>query len=505
MSRAKDLKITSLDFSFDSMSTPLFKDLNFVARKGWTGIVGSNGSGKTTLLKIIARELRAPRGSVQAPKRLLLCPQRTDEVPPGFSDFMADYESEALMIRSRLAIEDDWPHRWQSLSHGERKRAQIATLLWKEAEVALVDEASNHLDKEALKILSKTLKTYKGIGLIVSHDRQLLDDLCYQCLFLDPPKARMRPGGYSKGREAEELEREHRKKLLEEKTHELKRLKREASKRRELASRSHHLRSKRGLAIKDHDARAKINKARVTGKDSTGGKLLLQMEGRVNQVEREKEAIGIDKSYDTGIFIRNERSKRDYLFRLKQGSIPLGKEQSLTFPELLMDTSDRIVLSGPNGSGKSSLIEHIVNKVVVERVEMSYIPQEIGMEETKRIMEEIKESKREELGRIMSIVRRLNSDPERLLETEMPSPGETRKLLIAMGMAIEPHLIVLDEANNHMDLISIEALETALDQCKCGLLLVTHDELLSMRLGQKEWRFIEVPEGYRVEPRIKRS
>ena len=87
----------------------------------------------------------------------------------------------------------------------------------------------------------------------------------------------------------------------------------------------------------------------------------------------------------------------------------------------------------------------------------------------------------------MTIVSRLGSRPEKLLGSDEPSPGETRKLLLATGMTFSPHIIIMDEPTNHMDLPSIECLEQALKDCPCSLLLVSHDRYFLNRLTGRQW------------------
>ena len=87
----------------------------------------------------------------------------------------------------------------------------------------------------------------------------------------------------------------------------------------------------------------------------------------------------------------------------------------------------------------------------------------------------------------MTSVSRLGSRPGRLLGSETPSPGEIRKLLLAMGVDRGPHLVIMDEPTNHLDLPSIECLEDALAECPCALLLVSHDERFLSKLVQVRW------------------
>ena len=159
-----------------------------------------------------------------------------------------------------------------------------------------------------------------------------------------------------------------------------------------------------------------------------------------------------------------------------------------------MRPTDRVALVGPNGAGKSTLLAHLLRGLTLPEDKLVYIPQEIDRDESRAVIERVRASGREELGRILTVVSHLGSDPRRLLDTALPSPGEVRKLLLAEGVARVPHLIVLDEPTNHLDLPSIESLEAALLECPCGLLLVSHDERFLERTTNVRWE-IEGADG----------
>jgi ATPase subunit of ABC transporter with duplicated ATPase domains len=176
-------------------------------------------------------------------------------------------EGDTWEIRGRLGLEESWPGRWHSLSHGERKRAQIGVSLWQRPPALAIDEPTNHLDREAKAMLVEALRRYDGVGLLVSHDRELLDGICRKCTFVDPPEATMRPGGYTKGVERARIKRETVVRERETATREMKKLESEAARRREEASRSHARSSKKNLGKGDNDERFKRNLGRATGKD----------------------------------------------------------------------------------------------------------------------------------------------------------------------------------------------------------------------------------------------
>jgi ATPase subunit of ABC transporter with duplicated ATPase domains len=494
MSQAEIL-FHQVEFAYQTSPTLLFAGLDLHLPLGWTGIAGANGAGKTTLLRLAVGELAPRQGRVQAPSSALYCAQRTDEAPPLLGQFLAAAEAEACLLRGRLGAAEDWLARWDSLSHGERKRAQLGVALWRRPSVLAVDEPTNHLDLEARALLGEALRTFRGVGLLVSHDRQLLDALCRQCVFLDPPAARLRPGTYTQGlaqaRREEEQARRQRALAREEEQ----RLEQEARRRREEAARSQARRSKRGLDPKDHDARFRRNRARISGKDGSAGRLQRQLDGRLARARERLEAAQVKKTYELGIWMAGARSHRRTLFALPAGALPLGEGRCLRHPDLAMGPQERVALTGPNGGGKSTLVRRIVGALTLPPAQVVYLPQELPLGAARQVLDQVRALPRAELGRLMNVVSCLGSRPQRLLDTAAPSPGEARKLLLALGIARTPHLIVMDEPTNHLDLPSIQCLEEALDPCPCGLLLVSHDLPFLGRLARTRWHLEEEAGG----------
>ena len=488
-----DLSIVfqNVSFTYDKATQPLFNNLSLHLAQGWTGIVGANGVGKSTILKLATGELNPLAGHVIIPEFAIYCPQRTDTVPYHMHALVHAMDGDAFEIKGRLGVKGDWIDRWATLSHGERKRAQIAVALWRKPQVLAVDEPTNHLDIDAQNMLFTALKAFHGVGMLVSHDRQLLDELCYQCLFVEPPNAILRPGNYTRGLQLAEKEEMYAVKQRQQAKHELFRIKREATKRRNAASQADRKRSKQRISRKDHDAKGKIDQARVTGKDGIAGKRLNQLAGRLSHAQVKLQKVKVKKHYAMGIWVSGEKSKRNTLFNLPGGSLCLGGDRWLSFPDLLMKPDDRVALTGPNGCGKSTLIGHISHSLNIGKDRIVFLPQEIEIQESQDIMATARMLPNEKLGRMMTVVSRLGSRPHRLLDSVEPSPGEIRKILLATGIANMPYLIIMDEPTNHLDLPSIECLEHALTDCPCGLLLVSHDQRFLDALARKRWHISE--------------
>lgn len=503
------LVLRDIEFAYDGMTSPLLSGLSVQFSTGWTGVVGANGAGKSTLLKIAVGEISPQSGSVQRQGHALYVAQRTDDPPESLEDFF--WAPDAAGLKSRLRIGDDWIEagRWATLSHGERKRAQIAVALWLEPAVLALDEPTNHIDAEARWLLVEVLRDFQGVGLLVSHDRDLLDELCTHCLMVDPPGAVMRPGGISEALEQQETEERAVQNESDALRHAATRLRAEAQRRRVMADQkaasSRASRSKK-IPAHDHDGRAMRNLAKLTGRDAWAGKLAGQMTRRAGKVEAQRTALSVKKRYETGIWVDGASFlPRDFLLRLPAGELPLGGVEAdgtesaetpgtqgrvLRYPDLSIGGTDRIALTGANGLGKSTLIRHVLRHLSVETEKCVYVPQEISAEESRLLLERIKNLPNDERGRVMTTISRLGSRPARLLESALPSPGEVRKLLLAVGIVRGPHLIIMDEPTNHMDLPGILCLEEALADCPCAMLLVSHDRRFLEKITHQQWHLV---------------
>lgn len=489
------INLSKVSFSYENSAEQIIDEINVQFEKGWTGITGVNGGGKTTLLKLITGELKPDKGIITIPGTVYYCSQQSETVPEGLDNFIYSYNKKAFKIKEELGIKDEWLNRWESLSYGERKRCQIASALYYSPDILAVDEPTNHLDYKTKLIVINALKSFTGIGLLISHDRELLDSLCRYTVIIGKNKFIKRTGNYSTATEELKKENEYNLAQYNARKKEVIKLNLEVDFHKQKASNADSERSKRKLDRNDTDGRAKIDFARVTGKDAVEGKIYNRLKARLSIKEKEKENYNYEKSFELGIVFNGNRSKNRNIFNITAGNISINDKFYLEYQDLSIERNDKIALTGDNGSGKSTFIRFLINNLKLVNEKYIYIPQEINASEASLIIERIKKYKNEDKGKIITIVSRLGSDAKRVLDTNTPSPGEVRKLLIAESILTNPELIIMDEPTNHMDLPSVECLEKALKEVNCALLMVSHDRMFLSNLAEQYWDIRKNKEG----------
>lgn len=483
------LSLQSIAYTYSSSVEPILHNVSVVFPQGWTGLLGDNGCGKTTLAKIACGQLAPQEGMVTGPSVALLCSQETAFAPENLYDFAAAYDREARDLRRELALEDDMPWRYDELSCGEQKKLQIACALWAKPDVLVLDEPTNHIDAAARSCLMTALRRFDGIGIVVSHDRELLDGLVERCASFEAGAVRVRPGGFTRASGQRDLERSASMRERRRAKEQLDRLMVEKDKRAHEAARADARMSKRRVDPKDRSAKAKIDLARFTGQDGKRGRLSSQLEGRLDAARERLAHARVEKRYDGDLWLDVAPAPRRVLIRSRECDIPCGPG-ALHLPDLYVGNTDHIAITGPNGAGKSTLLEHL-RPHIPDGIAWLDIPQELDEELAHGVVERVRALSSGERGRVLSVVAQLNSDPARILEGCATSPGEMRKLLLALGVLSSPALIVMDEPTNHLDLHSVEALERALAGYPGALLLVSHDERFLSACTSVRWNILD--------------
>ena len=515
------LNLSNIEYTYPLTVEPTIRNVTATLPAGWTGFVGDNGSGKTTLARVVCGFLQPDAGVVSPSLFSTYCAQSTEEPPGNLEDFAVAYDRAAIKLRNELSIGDDWPWRYDMLSCGQQKRLQVACALWSAPDVLVVDEPTNHVDASTRQALFAALSKFKGIGILISHDRVLLDALCSQCLFIANGTATMRPGGYSQASSQVALERSSAIHAREIAQKEKARTEREAQRRREEASRVQARRSGKGIAKNDSDARAKKRHYIVSGQDGKAGKLSARMQDRLEKAEDNVADSKVEKRYDAHVWLDVEPSKRKVLFRMEPGRIAVGKSL-LSLPALFIGNTDHIGLVGDNGSGKTTLVKKIIASISADTSSIGtslidtsfmdatfantghadtrvlYIPQEPDMLQKEKTLKKMRELPSTQRGQVLSIVAQLNSDPDCILEGDAVSPGEMRKLMLSLGILESPELLVMDEPTNYLDLGSTEALERLLSVYPGALLLVSHDASLVSSATSITWRIQKSEDGYEL-------
>ena len=370
-------------------AVPVIAEAHVRLVPGRYGLVGANGAGKTALLRVLAGHLAPTEGSVRREPRgacVALCAQEVDELPEDVISLACDGEGIAGELRGRLGLDPDTLERWSLLSPGERKRWQIGAALAREPEVLLLDEPTNHLDAKGRALLLGALRRFRGVGVIVSHDRALLDHLLTTTIRVHDARVTMHVGGYADAASSWAAEL----RALDDAHGRAKALVRSTASRLADARRDHDGAERErssGARMKDkhdHDARGGLRKGEVAGAAARLGRNVQVARAELERAEREVPTFTRDCTLGGKVFATYARAPSANVFHVDEDRMATADGVTLLHDvRLTIGREERIHVVGANGAGKTTLLGALLRGgPPLERV--LYLPQELGAAEVAR-------------------------------------------------------------------------------------------------------------------------
>ncbi|MBX3040206.1 MAG: ABC-F family ATP-binding cassette domain-containing protein [Bdellovibrionaceae bacterium] len=469
---------------------------------GVTAVIGPNGAGKSSLLDALMRE-HPFLGQVELSGKATRLLQHESRPERSVSELLDGIWSKAPVEGAFIAalVSSLSPQAsCLSLSGGEWLRLRLSLCLAENPDWILLDEPSNHLDREGRALLAKFLGDWRGSVLLVSHDRELLQS-AHRVLEVLSGRLRLFELSAEDYFQAAREERERRENNLLEAGRQTKKV--AAEKQQELERQDRRMANGRRKAERGDMPR--ILKGRLKRQaQQTQGRIDRTTSERVSIAEKNFDQLWLSQIPEIRMRLDPEAivvSPGRQIFHA-EGIRPLGPDGIPLWKEGLSFTlrgPGRWVIRGKNGSGKSLLLKLIAGietglpfegAWTRSPLRASFLLQERTMAKDVSVLDWIREEieiTEEELRNRLADFGLFKDDPLRSVSTL--SGGEKVRASLARLMLRKdpPELLLLDEPTNDLDLANLEALEKALREYPGAMIMISHDETFVKNLKAEEW------------------
>lgn len=341
-------------------------------------------------------------------------------------------------------------------------------------DILLADEPSTNLDIFNVQYLIKQLKEYKGILLIISHDRNVLDSICDYIIEIENGCIKKYKGNYTDYKMQKNMEKERKKFEYSQYIREKERLQKAI-----IGSKNNE------KSIKKAPKRMGNSEARLHKREATERREKLEqhskaLETRLKQLQEKEKP---EKEYSIYFQIpENLKIRSREIIKSDKFSLTIQGKQLLVDTKFYIPTNKKIAIIGKNGVGKTSFIRRIINKDeqinINPQARIGYFSQKLdNLDENSNVLENVIKDSIQDERTVRNILASLNLKDNKVYDNVKDlSGGEKVKVALAKILVSNANLLILDEPTNFLDIESIEGLENLIKAYTGTVLVISHDK-----------------------------